>query len=359
VNDAWACRLTVDLDAMADNHAALRRQANGAEIAPVVKADAYGLGVGTIAPRLWSEGARRFFVARVGEGEQLRRLLGAERPTKIYVLDGCPPGTAGRLSAADLMPVLNSRAQIDDWTANAGGSPAAVHIDTGMNRLGLRVEEAEALARDRRRLTIEMVMSHLACATDPNSPMSPIQARAFWAVRGLFPDVPASLASTAGLFLGPDYHHQVARPGVGLYGGGPFEETHPAIRSVAAVEAPILQIRLVPEGETIGYGAVWRAPRATNVAIIAAGFADGVLRALGAGGYGWLDGQARPFLGRISMDLIALDVTDCSQARPGAMVELLGENIRLDDVARRAGTVPYEILTRPANRIERLVKGRA
>ena len=152
-----------------------------------------------------------------------------------------------------------------------------------------------------------------------------------------------------------------ARPllgrGVGLCGGGPFEASHPAIRTVVTLEAPILQMRTVPKGETIGYGAAWQAEQTTEVAIIAAGFADGVLRGLGAGGYGWFAGQARPFLGRISMDLIALDMTDCKQARSGAMVELLGEHVQLDDLARLAATVPYEILTRPAHRITRVYKG--
>jgi alanine racemase len=355
-SDLSAARLTVDLDAVAANYHALTAEA-GSEVAPVVKGDAYGVGVASVARRLWFEGARRFFVARLGEGEALRRILGPGKPATIYVLDGCPPGAAARLKTAVLVPVLNSPDQIVEWDQ---GGPAALHIDTGMNRLGVRTEEAEALARgDPSAPTFELVMSHLACATDPNHPMNRAQADAFSTVRALFPDARASLANTAGVFLGAPYRHDIARPGVGLCGGGPFEASHPAIRAVLTLEAPILQMRTVRAGETIGYGASFSATRTTEVAILAAGFADGLLRGLGAGGYGWFAGKTRPFLGRISMDLIALDMTDCKAAHPGAMVELLGEHVKLDDLARLAATVPYEILTRPSHRITRTIKGAA
>ena len=354
--DPSAARLTVDLDAVAANYHALTAEA-GSEVAPVVKGDAYGVGVAPVAKRLWDEGARRFFVARLSEGEVLRGVMGAGRPAAIYVLDGCPPGSVSRLRAADLIPVLNSLDQITEWGSK--GAPAGLHVDTGMNRLGVRLEEAQALARRNSGATFELVMSHLACATDPHHPMNRAQADAFGAVRTLFPDAKASLANTAGVFLGAPYRYDLARPGVGICGGGPFEASHPAIRTVLTLQAPILQIRTVPPGETIGYGATFRTEQITQVAILAAGFADGLLRGLGVGGYGWFAGKARPFVGRISMDLIALDMTDCKDAKPGAMVELLGENVLLDDVARRAGTVPYEILTRPSHRIQRVFKSGA
>ena len=358
-HDPSAARLTVDLDAVAANYHALTAEA-ASEVAPVVKGDAYGVGVAPVARRLWAEGARRFFVARLSEGEALRRVLGPGKSGAVYVLDGCPPGAAGRLQDAGLIPVLNSVEQIGEWAALRPSASAALHIDTGMNRLGVRVEEAEAFSNgplnDR---PIDLVLSHLACATDPPHPMNRLQADRFAAIRGLFPSTPASLANTAGIFLGAPYRYEVARPGVGLFGGGPFEASHPAIRTVLTLEAPILQMRVVPAGETIGYGAVWRAKQTTTVAILAAGFADGLLRGLGASGYGWFAGAARPFRGRVSMDLIALDMTDCKEARPGAMVELLGENVRLDDLARLAATVPYEILTRPSHRIQRVFKGGA
>jgi alanine racemase len=355
--DPSAARLTVDLDAVAANYHALTAEA-GSAVAPVVKGDAYGVGVAPVSRRLWAEGARRFFVARVGEGEALRRILGPDRPAAIYVLDGCPRGAAARLAAAQLIPVLNSPEQIGEWASQTGGAAAALHVDTGMNRLGLRVDEAEALAKPSSNGgAFELVISHLACATDPHHPMNAVQAEAFAAVRALYPDARASLANTAGVFLGAPYRYDVARPGVGLWGGGPFEESHPALSAVVTLEAPILQMRAVRPGETVGYGATWRAQATTEVAIVAAGFADGLLRAVGQGGYGWFAGEARPYLGRISMDLIALDMTGCREARAGAMVELLGDNVKLDDVARLANTVPYEILTRPAHRIARVIKG--
>ncbi len=354
--DPSAARLTVDLCAVAANYHALTAQA-GSDVAPVLKGDAYGVGMAPVARRLWAEGARRFFVARLSEGEALRAILGPDKSATIYVLDGCPAGSKDRLLASRLVPVLNSQEQIAEWD---GVGPAGLHVDTGMNRLGVRPEEAEALARRRSDApAFDLVMSHLACATDPDHFMNRVQADSFRAVRALFPDAKASLANTAGVFLGAPYRYDMARPGVGICGGGPFESSHPAIRAVLTLEAPILQVRTVPAGETIGYGATFQAQRTMQVAILAAGFADGLLRGLGAGGYGWFAGKARPFLGRISMDLIALDMTDCIDARPGAMVELLGENVRLDDLARLANTVPYEILTRPSNRIQRVFKGSA
>ncbi len=361
MTDPWTSRLTVDLDAVAANYRALKQAAGGAEVAPVVKADAYGLGAGVVGRRLWREGAARFFVARISEGEALRRRLGAARPAQIYVLDGCPPGADGRLETADLTPVLSSLEQVGLWAARQGRSrAAALHVDTGMNRLGVTPEEAEAIAKGRagRPLRIDMVLSHLACAADPEHPMNQAQAETFTAVRALWPDALASLANTDGVFLGPTFRHDVVRPGIGLYGGGPFEQAHAAFKTAARLEAPILQVRHVNRDGTVGYGATWRADRATTVAIIAAGFADGVLRALGPGGYGWLDGQVRPFLGRLSMDLIALDVTDCPAAVPGAMVELLGPNVGLNAVAKRAATTPYDVLARLAPRRARVAAGR-
>ncbi len=349
--------LTVDLDALAANFAVLRREAGGAEVAPALKADGYGLGVGPIARRLWAEGARRMFVARLSEGLALRAIL---PEAQIYVLDGCMPGEAARFWAAGLTPVLNSLPQIETWLAFARGQgrtlEAAIHVDTGMNRLGLRPEEADMLvaASDRLRgVEVGLIMSHLACAGEPSHPLNARQAERFAAVRALFPDARASLANTAGTFSGPAYRFDMVRPGVGLYGGGPFEVPHPGIAAVARLDAPILQIRSVPVGESVGYGATWTAARPTRAAILAAGFADGVLRGLGARGYGWLHGRAWPFIGRISMDLIAIDVTEADSVQIGERVQLLGPDVPLDEVARAAGTVPYEVLTRPAHRIAR------
>ena len=204
--------MTVDLDAVAHNYAALI-QAAGSAVAPVVKGDAYGVGVAPVADGLWMQGARTFHVARVVEGEQLRRVF-KDRDATIYVLDGCPPNAAARLVDAALTPVLNSLDQIAEWRRDAGGRPAAVHVDTGMNRLGLRIDEAEALAQSGDCGWIDQVMSHLACGGDANHPMNARQAEAFAAVRACFPDAAASLANTAGAFLGDRFRYEQARPGV-------------------------------------------------------------------------------------------------------------------------------------------------
>ena len=342
-------RLTVDLDALARNHALLTRLAGPAEVMPVVKANAYGLGLEPVARRLAAEGARGFFVARVSEGEALRRILGGA-PT-IYVLDGCPPGAARRLASARLTPVLNSLEQVRDW----GVAPAALHVDTGLNRLGLTPEDAGAVAAGRP--TIDLVISHLACAHAPEHPSNPRQLDAFAAVRALFPKARASLANSAGLFLGEAYRFDVVRPGICLYGGGPFERPDPRIAAVATFEAPILQVRDVGAGDGVGYGSAFIAEGPMRVAILAAGYADGVLRAASPRGAVWFDGARRNILGRVSMDLIALDVTGCVAARPGAWAQVIGPQLPVDEAAAAAGTISYELLSRLSARARRFWRG--
>jgi alanine racemase len=360
-------RLTVDLDALAANHAVLKSLAGTAELAPVVKADGYGLGSGPIARRLWAEGARTFFVARLEEGEALRAELAPERPARILVLDGAAAGSAPRLAAARLVPVLNSPAQVEAFAAFArakmsdlGPLPAALHLDTGMNRLGLTLDELEVLvaAPDRLQgLSLDLLMSHLACADQEEHRLNAQQAGRFKKARALLPDTPASLANTGGVFLGPEFHLDLVRPGIGLYGGGPFAAAHPQLQQVATLVAPILQVRAVSEGETVGYGASFTADRAYRVAVIGAGYADGVLRSSAGRGRAWFAGAHRQILGRISMDLMAIDVTGCEDARPGAMVELLGPHIPVDEAAAAAGTASYEVLTRLGQRAERVYLG--
>ena len=348
-------RLTIDLDALAANHAALRT-IGGARVAPVVKADGYGLGAGPVARRLHAEGARAFFVARVGEGEALRRELG-DRPAEIHVLDGAPPGSVPRLRAAGLLPVLSSPAQVQRWLAEGGGAPAALHLDTGMNRLGLRLDDAGALDAAQALRPVH-VMSHLACGDEPDNVMSARQLAAFRQVRALFPDARASLANSAGVFMGPDYAFDLTRPGVALYGGGPCGRPDPRLRTVATLEAAILQVRDVPRGETVGYGASFTAGRPMQLAILAAGYADGLLRAASPGAFAALDGRRVPLVGRVSMDLIAIDVTDVP-AREGGWVQLLGPDIPIDELATAAGTLAYELLVRLAPRAERRYIGGA
>ena len=362
--DPFNAQLSIDLDALAQNYAHLCQRAKGAVVAPVVKADAYGLGAVLVARRLWAEGARSFFVARISEGEALRHGLGPQRPATVYVLDGAPIGSAPRLLASHLTPVLNSLAQISEWAGLGRSKPeplkAAIQIDTGMNRLGLRLEEAVSLVQSLdglKGLDIELMISHLACASEPDHPANAQHATRFKQARSLFPNAKASLANSGGIFLGPDYHHDLVRPGISLYGGGPFAVPHPDLACVATLEAPILQVRPVQPGETIGYGASFTATRPMRIAILAAGYADGVLRAFGPEGMVWFDGAQRKVVGRLSMDMIAIDLGDTSSAKPGDRAELLGPHMALDLAASASGTIAYECLVRLAPRLERTYLG--
>ncbi|WP_174301307.1 alanine racemase, partial [Caulobacter sp. S45] len=339
------------------------REAGRAEVAPVVKADAYGLGLGPVARRLWSEGARRFFTARLSEGVALRAALGPARPAAICVLDGCTDDDAPHMVAHELTPVLNSLPQVREWTAHArtlGRTLSGVlHVDTGLNRLGLRPEEARALSQTSdglRGVELEVVMSHLACADPEVAAMDVEQAARFEAITALFPQARTSLGASAGLFLGPRFRGQVVRPGIALYGGGPFQMPDSRLRPVATLDAPILQVRSVAPGESVGYGAAYRAERALRVAVVGLGYADGVLRASERPRYGWFAGAKRAVLGRISMDLIALDVTGC-EAWPGARVELFGPNLPVDEAAADAGTIAFELLSNVAPRVQRVHLG--
>lgn len=351
---ADAARLTIDLDAIAANYRLLREAAGGAETAPVVKADGYGMGATQTALKLWAEGARTFYVARLAEGEALRRGLDG-REAAILVFDGCPAGAAGRLKAADLIPVLNSGEQIAAWD-KAG--PCAVHVDTGMNRLGLTLAEAAELAAAPGGLQVDLLLSHLACAAQPGHALNERQLQRFVAVRRLFPQARASLSSSGGVFLGRDYQLDQVRPGVALYGGEPQEGQAPRLSPVATLEAPILQVRHVPEGDSVGYGADFTAEAPLKAAIVAAGYADGYLRASAPDGGAWFAGARRRLLGRISMDLIAIDVTG-AEAKPGDLVELIGPNLLLDEAARAAGASAYEFLVRIGRRSRRRWIGEA
>jgi alanine racemase len=357
-----SARLTIDLDALSQNYAALKAQAGGAEMAPVVKSDGYGLGAGAIARRLWAEGARRFFVARLTEGEALRDALGADHPAIIHILDGFTAGTGARLAAAGLTPVLTSLPQIDAAQAFAAqdGRPLAVglHVDTGMNRQGLTPEEAQAVAQSPDRLQgleIGLIMSHLGSATDPNDPRSAAQLARFTPIRTLFPGAMSSLSASAGIFLGADYRFDVVRPGISLYGGGPEERPDPRLKAVARLEAPILDIRNIAAGETVGYGGSVVVDRPTRAAIVQAGYADGVIRMAKGRGRAWFAGAPRPVL-IVTMDLIAVELGD-TPAQPGDLVELLGPNALVDDLAAAAGTVAHECLVRMSERAERVYIG--
>jgi alanine racemase len=333
-------RLTVDHAAIVENWRFFKKAAPAAAVSAVVKADGYGLGSAGASRALAQAGARVFFTATFAEALLVRKALG-EGP-QIFVLNGPSEADAENFVGAKLTPILNSLEQIKLWNARG---PAGMHIDTGMNRLGVGPEELPHAAMAVKDVSLALVMSHLACASDVKHAMNATQLKRFIDAATLFPKAPRSLASTGGVLISPDYHFDLVRPGIGLYGSGGLDAGNPTLAAAATIEAPILQVRDVAPGETFGYGATFTAQNKMRTATVALGYADGYLRSLGGRGYGFLGGAVRPILGRVSMDLIIIDVTGCAEAQPGAMVEFLVPNVKLDDIAARAGTATYEILT--------------
>ncbi len=315
----------------------------GADCASVLKADAYGLGAAPAARALAEAGCRIFFTATLGEALEIRAVLGAG-PT-IYVLNGPQAEDAPLFRDASLTPVINTLAQANLWDG-----PCALHVDTGMNRLGLPMPEMGEAAS--RLAHVELVMSHLACGFDPAHPMNARQRSRFLAAAAHVPDAKKSLAATAGAQLGADFQFDLTRIGVGLY-GSPDQENGVALAAAARVEAPVLQVRDVAAGETFGYAASFTAPNPMRTATVAIGYADGFLRSLAPRGYGVLRGAKRPLLGRVSMDLVILDVTGCPDARAGDYVQFLGPDAPVDEIGRLAGTSGYEILTTLAGTVRR------
>jgi alanine racemase len=335
--------LTVDLQALAANYRTLER-VGGVPVHPVVKADAYGLGAAACAERLMREGARTFFVARTREGEQLRTALGPE--AAIYVLDGCLSGRAARLQAAGLRPVINTPGQLAEWL-EAGGGRCGLQIDTGMNRLGFRPEDAPEPFPG-----LDLVLSHLACADDPAEAMNARQRDAFAAAAERYPGTVRSFANSGGIFLGESYGFDASRPGICLYGGGPEGRPDDRIRPAATLAAEVLQVRDLPAGESVGYSRGFVAEGPRRIATVAAGYADGVLRSYSPGGEVWIAGEPRPIVGRVSMDVCAVDVTGLDVA-VGDSAELFGPNRMLDEAAAAAGTVAWELLTSVGPRVQR------
>jgi len=349
----------IDLGAAAANYRFFAERSRPGVAGATVKADAYGLGAARIGPALEAAGCRAFFVAHAQEGAALRAAL-ARPDSVIYVYNGLLGGEEDYFFAHRLRPVLNSLAQIDHWRAAsaraAGGPPAALHVDTGMNRLGLSAPELRAAIGDPDRLDgvrASLLMSHLACADDPDHAMNRRQLAAFRDAAAALPGVPVlSLANSAGCLLGPDYAFDLTRPGIGLYGGNPRRAPTPGIAPVARAEAPVLQTRRLEAGDPVGYGAEFVAPRAMTAAVVALGYADGFLRAGGAGGFGRVGNARLPIIGRVSMDLIALDADAVPGIAPGDRVTFFGSDI--DAVAEAAGTISYELLTRLGERFERV-----
>ncbi|HUJ03270.1 MAG TPA: alanine racemase [Rhizomicrobium sp.] len=353
-------RLTVRLGALGANYRECVRRSAKAEVAGVVKADGYGLGMEKIAHALAREGCETFFVARLAEGIGLRDIVPRAR---IFVLDGAEDGTIPGLIANNLTPVLNSLAEIAAWAKAAPGLDAAIHVDTGMNRLGLPAGELSILAAEAKArlkdVHVVLVMSHLACADDPASPMNAAQLARFKAALASLPPAPASLSSSGGVLLGKDYLFDMVRPGIGLYGGNPGIEKPNPFKVVAVLTGRILQLRRVDKGESVGYGATFRTARPSALATVALGYADGLMRAVGNRGAGAIKGVRAPIAGRVSMDLVTLDVTDVPDVSVGGEVEFLGDTISLEELAGASGTVAYEILTSLGKRAARHYEGGA
>ncbi|HWX50450.1 MAG TPA: alanine racemase [Roseomonas sp.] len=336
--EALAGELLVDLGAITANWRDLDARHPSGPVAGVVKADAYGLGAAPVARALAAAGCRHFFVAQFAEGLALREALG--HGPMIAVLGGFPPGLD---AGAALTPVLNTPRDVAAARA-AGLRGAILHVDTGMERLGLSAAEL-AEAGDLSGLALRYVMTHLACADEPRHPLNAAQAARFTAACASLPGLPRSFANSAGIFLGPDFASDLARPGCALYGINPTPGLPNPMRQVLRLTIPVLQIRAVPAGATVGYGATWTAPRDSRIATIAAGYADGYLRALSGRGIAIAAGRPVQLVGRISMDLITLDVTDVPDLAPGDRVELIGPGQTPDAIAALAGTIGYEILT--------------
>ena len=359
--------LTVDLAALEANWRALGRRIMPSECAAVIKADAYGCGIEPVAGRLAKAGCKTFFVADLLEA---RRTRSAAPDAAIYVLNGLSPGTAPTFADLRARPVIGSMVELAEWDAFCSAQQwhggAALHVDTGMNRLGITANEAAALAPRIRSENhgITLLMSHLACAEVQDHPLNERQIALFREVRILYRGITSSLANSSGIFLGNAAHCDMTRPGVALYGVNPTPGRSNPMRPVIELQARIAQVRVVPKGDTVGYNAGWTAKRQTRLAVVAVGYADGYLRAASAsdeapGADAIVAGKRCPIAGRVSMDLIAIDITDLpdGSARRGDLAKLIGDEISVDDVASAAGTIGYEVLTSLGKRYHRVYRG--
>jgi alanine racemase len=355
--------LTIDLAALAANYRHLCRTAAPTRVAAVVKADAYGLGAAEVASVLYAEGCRDFFVAHWVEAVRLQPLLAPG--SRLFVLNGLLPGGEADCAALGVIPVLNSLEQVRAWSALALSRgvtlEAALQVDTGMSRLGLSASELETLASDSSALAgieLALIMSHLACADEPNNAASPRQLAAMHGACERFPGVPISLANSGGVFRGLDYRGDLARPGVALYGAAPTSGAANPMQPVVRLDIRVIQTRTVPAGTAVGYGGTHVTTRDTRIATLAAGYADGLPRSLSNSGGAWFDGKRLPILGRVSMDSLMVDITALPDGAlsPGTLVELIGPHQTLEAIATDAGTISYEILTRLGQRYHRNYK---
>jgi alanine racemase len=368
IEHSTAATLTIDLGAIVKNWRLLGAQAGQlapttAACAAVVKADAYGLGLAAIGPTLYRAGCREFFVALVAEGIELRSLI--PRDATVYVLHGPQPGAELDCAQRALIPVINSTDQLQRWSglANSRGERlrAALQVDTGMRRLGFEARDFEALdghsfaSATPGGIQPVLLMSHLVSAEDPADPINRIQLEQFEIARKRWPGLRCSLANSSGIFLGPDWHFDLLRPGAALYGVAPVINQPNPMRPVIRLQVPIIQTRMIAPGEKVGYNHTWRANRQTRVATLSAGYADGFLRSLSNRATVRFMGQAAPLIGRVSMDTITVDVTELPEhaMTPGAQFDLIDSVQDINRVASEAGTNAYEILTSLGSRYRR------
>jgi alanine racemase len=351
----YGCRLAVDLGALKRNWQALDQVSRGALTGAVVKADGYGLGIVQAARAFYEAGARFFYTATPDEGIAVRGALPED--SHIFILDGLFPGAAPLYVGERLMPCISSLPMLEEWLraclASNQALPAALHFDTGINRLGFRLDEVSIVKRMIEEIGYvpQMIMSHLACADIPAHEKNRTQLALFTSVMAQFPGIPASLANSAALMSNRDYHFQMVRPGIALYGGRAVAGRRNPMAPAVTLEAPIMQVRDVRTGETVGYGAQQTVRRDSRIAIVGIGYADGFMRALSGsdqrgGTRVALRGQLVPVVGRVSMDMICVDVTDAPDPPlAGDMMEILGRHVSIDDHADAAGTIGYEIIT--------------
>ncbi len=356
LNDLASAWLSIDLKALAHNYTLLTNRTNpNCQAAGIVKADAYGLGVAQIVSVLEKQNCPFYFVATPDEAFDLRSMT--DKP--VAVLNGIFPGTEKDYLHHNLTPVLNSLSAIESWQTvakqNETNLPAIIHCDTGMNRLGLGSDEIEKFferSSQYKNLTIKLIMSHFACADEQENTMTHTQYERFVKIAKHFPQAQKSLANSAGIFRSPDYHFDMVRPGMALYGLNPTPEINNPMKPIVTLKTRILQLRTAPKGENVGYGATHRIEKNTTLATVALGYADGFLRALGNKGILYYKGSPCPIVGRVSMDLVTVDMGDKTPLE-NEKLEVIGPHQSADDLAKAAGTIGYEVLTNLGTRYQR------
>jgi alanine racemase len=349
-----SAQVTINLAALKANYLALKAAGHGAEMGAAIKGDAYGLGLEPCAHALWAVGCRSYFVARPREGVELRATL---PEAAIYVLDGLYDGEAAYYLQHHLIPALISLEEARAWAREGQGEPCCVHVDSGINRVSFSGADLETLVTEKLALNITLLMSHLASSEEPQNPFNGMQREHFRAASKLLPGVRTSLANSSGIYLGKDFTLDLARPGIALYGGNPTPGKPNPMQAVATLEARVLQVRDVPRGASVGYNSTWTAGCDSKIALIGAGYRDGIPRRMSSNlspspAHVWINSARHAVVGRVSMDMTAVDVTG-SKVQRGDWAEFFGKNISLDEAAASAGTISWELLTHLGSRYAR------